>query len=397
MDAYLLWDRPPNSEPPFGPEYLLDASKSRQSIDPNHFDDPDATPTPSPTWIDSQEASPNQRWVNSDYAVFRPTPLVSPWNQPLVDELECVRMHRRLTRDAHSEMAYLRAASAVKAVPYPLKALDEMQLKAIKGIGPKMITVIQQFYEHGYIPEAEIIRNDRAVQTMFHFMKLHGVGPHMSERLYKEGCRTLEDVILARKMEFANRLGPSISLTMLPDLLRPIPRAQVECIRNDILRVLDGLVSNAQAVIVGGYRRGKELSGDVDLVVSSSSEESATTLLHALVHSLRDAGKVSHTLALSRHTEDHRLVDVAEIVYTDTSSGKQMHRRVDIVYAVHAYLGAAILAWTGSSLYERDLRRWAQTRGYSVRAGCLHKRECGLTMKTSFHKLDCFIFRHRNW
>lgn len=140
MDAYLLWDRPPNSVPPFGPEYLLDASKSRQSIDPNHFDDPDATPTPSPTWIDSQEASPNQGWVNSDYAIFRPTPLVSPWNQPLVDELECVRMHRRLTRDAHSEMAYLRAASAVKAAPYPLKALDEMQLKAIKGIGPKMIS-----------------------------------------------------------------------------------------------------------------------------------------------------------------------------------------------------------------------------------------------------------------
>ena len=73
--------------------------------------------------------------------------------------------------------------------------------------------------------------------------------------------------------------------------------------------------------------------------------------------------------------EDHRLVDVAEIVYADTSSGKQMHRRVDIVYAVRAYLGAAILAWTGSSLYERDLRRWAQTRGYSVRAGYLHKRE----------------------
>ena len=62
---------------------------------------------------------------------------------------------------------------------------------------------------------------------------------------------------------------------------------------------------------------------------------------------------------------------MAEVVYLSDASGQMRHRRVDIVFARRPQYGAALLGWTGSVLYERDLRRWARRAGYTVRASGL--------------------------
>lgn len=348
--------------------------------------DSDATPPVSPaSSCFSREASPAPTWTNSEYAVCRPTPLRSTWNQALVEELELIRTHRRLAHDVHSEMAYLRAASAVKAVPHSLATTSHADLRQIKGIGPKMATVIRQFYEEGYIPEARMIRSDPAVQTMLSFMTLYGIGPRTAERIYNEGCRTLEDVTRHCKTDLSARLGPATSLALLPDLSQPIPRDQVESIAASLLHTLQSMVPDAQATIAGSLRRGKLASGDVDMVVAGTCDDSASFILCRLVQALQRNGTVSHILSVPRQ-EDHREVDVAEVVYVaQTASGSSVHRRVDVVYAIPQRYGAAILAWTGSSLYERDLRRWAQTRGFSVRVFALTR---------SFHKRDSSTCMH---
>ena len=348
--------------------------------------DSDATPPPSsPFSNSSREASPAPTWTNSEYAVCRPTPLRSPWNQALVDELEMLRTHRRLAHDVHSELAYLRAASAIKAVPHSLATTSHADLRQIKGVGPKMATTIRQFYEEGYIPEACMIRSDPAVQTMLTFMKLYGIGPRTAERVYNEGCRTLEDVTRRCKTDLSARLGPVTSLTLLPDLSQLIPRDQVESIAAAIHHILQSMVPDAHATIAGSFRRGKAASGDVDMVMSGTTSNSASFILCSLVQTLQRLGRVSHILSVPRQ-EDHREVDVAEVVYVaSTALHGPVHRRVDIVFAAPNRYGAAILAWTGSSLYERDLRRWAQARGFSVRV---------FLLTCSFHKWVSSICIH---
>lgn len=195
-------------------------------------DDSDATPT------SSRETSPSVSlpvsWVNTEYAVLRPTPLTSPYNQPLVDELQLLRMHRRLSDDPHSEMAYMRAAAAVKAVPFSLSKLTEAQLCAIKGIGAKVASLIRQFYGQGQIAEAATIRVDTALQTMLRFTELYGVGPRAAERAYNAGCRTLEDLTRSERTTLSATLGRRASLALLPELAVHIPRAECERIADEV-------------------------------------------------------------------------------------------------------------------------------------------------------------------
>lgn len=172
-------------------------------------------------------------WVHSEWAVLRHSPLVCV-NQALVDQLKVLQMHRRLTHYDHSEVAYMRAASAIKAVPFSLHDWDAAQLQQIQGIGPKVALAIRQFFEQGSMAEAEAIQADRALQTMLQFTQLYGIGPRTAAQAYQAGCRTLEDLTRRGQTRLSMQLGPKESLALLPDLQTKMSRTEVQALVDEV-------------------------------------------------------------------------------------------------------------------------------------------------------------------
>lgn len=83
--------------------------------------------------------------------------------------------------------------------------------------------------------------------------------------------------------------------------------------------------------------------------------------------SLRSAQATHHSCVLSEPVFCR--LDIAEIVVLPPASKTTKiprHRRVDIIIGPHKTYGAAILGWTGSRQFERDLRLLAKHRGYKV-------------------------------
>ncbi|WFD25451.1 DNA-directed DNA polymerase [Malassezia nana] len=311
-------------------------------------------------------------WTPSEYAVFRHTPLVSAHNQDLVDRLKVLQRHRYLIGDATSELAYMRAAAAIKAAPFPLGDVGMTQLQRVPGIGPKMAATIRQFYEHGCIAEADAIEADEAWQTMYAFTQLYGVGPHTARRAYQAGCRTLADLARHDRTSLSMQLGQAASLALLPDLKAKLPRDEVQALVNEVMQDVHHLIPDARHEIAGSFRRGAPRCGDVDLVVTGTFSSATLSALLARWHT---AGRLSHTVSVSRRRADGASdaqvgMDVAEVVYIHDSNGQRTHRRLDVVLAPPAQFGAALLAWTGSVVYERDLRRWARTQGFRTVASC---------------------------
>lgn len=122
-----------------------------------------STPKPDPAlgYYSPLQPPPScPRWQNTRFACRRPSPLFSP-NQPLIAELELIRTERKLTGDTYSEMAYMRAISALKAYPFriPDPLLDPPQIfdqellelrlgevEKLKGVGKKVFSLIKQYY-----------------------------------------------------------------------------------------------------------------------------------------------------------------------------------------------------------------------------------------------------------
>lgn len=102
---------------------------------------------------------------------------------------------------------------------------------------------------------------------------------------------------------------------------------------------------------------------DVDIVMTGTTQAPPTDVLQQLAQRLRRRGCLTHLVSMPRSSNAR--VDVVQMVYRATPTA--LHRRVDVVLAQRAQYGAAVLGWTGSVVYERDLRRWARSKGYSVR------------------------------
>nr|CDI51521.1 related to DNA polymerase mu [Melanopsichium pennsylvanicum 4] len=235
-------------------------------------------------------------WTNTRYACRRPSPLISP-NQALIAELETIRNERRLTGDTYSEMAYMRAISALKAFPFPIPdpildppeifdaSLLEMRLgevERLKGVGKKVFTLVKQFYtshkEKGKyrdeqqamgecrIIEAKVIHRDKAVYIMTCFTELYGIGPIGARDAFKSGARSFADVF-NRGKSLATHLSIRESVRILRDLRKPIDRVECRAISQDIMNLVKGLLGIGVEVkyeICGGYRRGKERTFDLD-------------------------------------------------------------------------------------------------------------------------------------
>lgn len=312
-------------------------------------------------------------WQNSEYACLRPTPLKSVHNQALVDELEVIRKQRSLTSQPWSERSYGGCLSALKAYPAPICALELKRIAELKGVGKKMLGLIEQYCATGRIVEAEQIRGDPANAILFGFMDLYGVGPVAARGLYESGCRSYEDVI-ARGKSLATQLRVEDCYAILPDLREPIPRGEVAAIGTLIQNEVDAVLPGCSVEISGGYRRGKTHSNDVDALISHPEQDYSKRLdvVQALLARMRSRGIMSHTVNITSPSEKYETsghIDVAEIVVLPPQGmpgveGKSRHRRVDLVFCSPKVYGAAQLGWTGSKTFEKDIRRWAQMKGF---------------------------------
>lgn len=342
--------------------------------------------------IYSTEGGPE--WKNVEYACMRPSPLKSKQNQALVDELEILRLQRILAgKQEMNATAYGRAISAIKAYPHSLQP-NPYNAKNLKGVGPKIAKLIVQYFEQGRIAEVDAIRKDSAFQTMSRFMQLYGVGPKRAREYYSEGARSMDDVI---KMggSLCVHLHIDECLRILPDLQRTIPRFEVEVIAKTIFDEMNALAPGSSYVICGGYRRGKPESNDVDIVISlppprqdeNSSDrgiwnvKEQENVMDQLLKTLKRKAFITHvvnvTTPASHYEMTYSRLELAEVVVMPSRSESipiPRYRRVDIILGPWETHGAAVLGWTGSRQFERDLRLLAKHKGFTFHStGLVHQ------------------------
>jgi len=162
---------------------------------------------------------------------------------------------------------------------------------------------------------------------------------------------------------------------------RRIPRDEVEEVAERVLQELRAIMPGSDLTICGGYRRGKLESNDIDLILTHpdgpGQEKLASDLATKLTKRLQQAGLITHVMHLPsfRNRQGTHLRptnrkgwDKLEKVMTvmkfpPKENGEvRRHRRVDLVYAPREVYWCAIVGWTGSIQFERDIRLWAKQK-----------------------------------
>ncbi|XP_063465674.1 DNA-directed DNA/RNA polymerase mu isoform X6 [Symphalangus syndactylus] len=345
------------------------------------------------------------------YACQRPTPLThhnTGLSGPSLQEaLETLAEAAGFEGSEGRLLTFCRAASVLKALASPVTTLS--QLQGLPHLGEHSSRVVQELLEHGVCEEVERVRRSERYQTMKLFTQIFGVGVRTADRWYREGLRTLDDLReQPQKLTQQQKADPSpVKGPESETLKRAFPLVGKDVAWGWIERAVS--LSQSQT----GPHRGKLQGHDVDFLITHPKEGQEAGLLPRVMRCLQDQGLILyHQHQHSRWESPTRLAQQSHMDAFERSfcifrlpqppgaavggstrpcpSWKAV--RVDLVVAPISQFPFALLGWTGSKLFQRELRRFSRKeKGLWLNSHGLFDPE----EKTFFHAAsEEDIFRH---
>lgn len=182
--------------------------------------------------------------------------------------------------------AYRRAARSIELLPDDVKQLWEAdELQHIDGVGKGIQADIDEWLTTGRIDVHEQLKQ-QVPPGLLDIVRVPGVGPKSAQLLHAElGIRSLDELEAAcrdEKVRTVKGMGPKTEA----NILRGIERLREQTARTPIgialpfARSIVNTLATLSAVnrieLTGSLRRGRETTGDIDIV--ASSDEGATVI-----------------------------------------------------------------------------------------------------------------------
>jgi DNA polymerase IV len=346
---------------------------------------------------------PQPDWVRDQvlYACMRSAPLHPP-NEEFISQLVKIRRIRELTLDEIGVRAYSTSIAAIAAYPYVIKRPSE--IIALPGCDVKIANLFAEFQQHGAcshtdddgnVAAASALEGDPVLRVLNVFNEIWGVGAKTARDFYyHRGWRDIDDIVEHgwNSLSRVQQIGVKFNDEFKAGISRSESESIAAIVQRHANQVRPKANGEVQAILVGGYRRGKQICGDVDIILTHRDDTVTRSLIVDLVASLETSRYISHTLSLhltSTHREQQTIpfrgdetgkhfdtLDKALVVWQDphfddqSSAGDQdssrqkrnpnPHHRVDIIISPWRSIGCAVLGWSGDTTFQRDLRRYAK-------------------------------------
>ncbi|GJQ15565.1 hypothetical protein GpartN1_g7356.t1 [Galdieria partita] len=289
---------------------------------------------------------------------------------------------RRMLEMEHKmhALAYRRAAAVLKVYPYELSSVEEASW--LPCFGAKCLKAVGEFLRTGGIQECTEFQQSERFQCLRLFCGIHGVGPTTACLWYDQyHLRTLQDVknFLERKRLEGHPLAiKEYGLQYYDDLQQKISREEALHIFRQVEHAFHEVDPHLSCWLVGGFRRGQEEGHDIDILGCHDVEENGH--FGKLAQILKVMGKKFEYLSLEHDSSingDHRYDEPSSDASSSSQSldesnslerfiGLILHpyqertiaRRIDITLTKRSEFIFSLISWTGSSFFERDLRRY---------------------------------------
>ena len=234
------------------------------------------------------------------------------------------------------------------------KLLKGEELENIKGIGPKTVGRINEIIKIGYLSEIEkedVIKSE--------LKNIYGIGPVKASYYYdKYKITKLDDFISKiKKGEIKITKQMELGLKYRNKLVNKIPRVLIARLENWVQQRLYSIDKNFVSVICGSYRREKDFSSDIDILITHKELkdigkskvylEKAVNSLNFLVDNLTK-NYASHYQGFASFSK------ISDLPKIDFNIGSII--RVDIIIVPTDSFFTALQHFTGSGEFNQKLR-----------------------------------------
>ncbi|XP_068562484.1 DNA-directed DNA/RNA polymerase mu [Cebidichthys violaceus] len=330
------------------------------------------------------------------YACQRRTTLDNH-NAVLTDALSLLAENAELSDEDGRGVAFRRAAAVLKSLPEPVTGLT--QLRGLPCLGGHTLRVIKDVLENGASSEVEATKQSERFKALKVLTGIFGVGVKTADQWIREGILSLHQLQDSeRTLNRAQQAG----LQHYEDLNQPVTRAEADAVAAVVEEAVASVLPGARMTLIGGFRRGKLTGHDVDFLITHPEEGREVGLMPKVVSWLDSQGfllyqkttRNSYLEAKDGPARPSSNMDRFERCFSVFKLPEEARRRakeargaaeetepcsgpaavsqvkgeglkpwravrVDLVVSPISQFAFALLGWTGSKLFERELRRWA--------------------------------------
>jgi DNA polymerase/3'-5' exonuclease PolX len=231
-------------------------------------------------------------------------------------------------------LSYKKAADIVKHID------EHSNLQNIPGIGKSIAHDINEFYETSHITRLDEMHNkysNKEEDVLKLFMSIYGVGPSTANKWYQKGYRTIKDIyhLLSEKQQLAYYYRKQTRV--------PIERSEMKEIEKYMIELFDPIFVK----LVGSYRRRKDTSNDIDLLVENGDIELIKEKLAEQLLVILGEGNDKLT-AIWRYSKDYNA------------------HRLDVRVIPSDQWPYALMYFTGSKEFNIYMRKRAQSMGLKL-------------------------------
>ena len=299
--------------------------------------------------------------VNSNYFAFNmgKSELSKNKNKHLTDEFEKILEFHNNEGNKFEALAYRKVIGILKK--YKEEINDVNRIPKIKGIGPKITEKIREILLTGKCRKSDNAESDSKNKSIKELTSVHGIGIKQANEFYAQGIKNVNDL-----KNISDTLPNTIKkgLKYYDDIQIKIPREEItelfKIIEEELYQILDKNILKAE--VVGSYRRGKKLCGDMDVIITRVDNGKISGILHTLVEKLINRNIIVDTLTMS----DRNDVNCEIFMGICKLNEKGLNRRLDIKVYEKSFFPFAILYFTGSAYFNRSLRLFAKKKGYHL-------------------------------
>lgn len=238
--------------------------------------------------------------------------------------------------------------------PHPICGEESVAALSKGSIKEKVLTIIRTGED---LEEVRELASDTTFAAMDDLVKIHGVGPAKAKELVeKHRVRSVAD-LLARQSEVKLNNIQRTGLRYYNDISIRIPYEEMVRHEQRLSELIGGM---CEFKVVGSYRRKAKSSGDIDVLITGSSNN-----LKDVVKRLLDNSYIVSDGVLAAG-----VVKFMGICKLDT-----VHRRIDILYTDPPEHPFAVLYFTGNDRFNVNMRTHVSARGMVLNEQGLFARD----------------------
>ena len=287
-------------------------------------------------------------------------------NPHLVSEFSNLLNYYELSNDKNSLFKIKSTKKTIRLLKsLKFEVINSDQLKGVPGIGSKTIDKINEILEKGKLnlninsAQQTISTKDRENTPIKNLMRISGIGPKKSQTLIEQGVtfEKLKEALINKDSDYLEEYlthHQIIGLKYLEDIEKRISHEEIKIIEVYFKKIFNKLDPKISLYLCGSYRRKAKTSGDIDIIVTKDKYNK--NILPSIIDFLKKQKFLVDDLTYNGET---KYMGICK-----NRTGQAI--RIDIRYIKKENIASALLYFTGSGEFNKNMRTYAIKHNYKL-------------------------------